>query len=325
MSDNRGKWKALMVRGKSEPRNSFQHPLLIHISRDEFPRIPMVSVAISNRSRATGCRREVTESSIAYAKNGDLMKPMLSIVACAILAVASTGCGNSNDCAVPLASATVPPVLLFNGTGTSPNDVAAIERVLCDLHIKYSTANSVQMNELGESRLRSYRLLIVPGGNYVTIGQSLTPSTAATIRESVHGGLNYLGICAGGIIAGDCAHNGLNLTSGVRFNFYSAVNRGIHKAVVPIAGADGSTLDQYWEDGPEFTGWGEIVGKYPDGTPAVVQGQARKGWVILCGVHPEAQANWRRGMNFTSTVGDDNAYAATLIRTAIDGVRLPHF
>jgi glutamine amidotransferase-like uncharacterized protein len=137
--------------------------------------------------------------------------------------------------------------------------------------------------------------------------------------------LNYLGICAGGLLAGDCIYNGLNLTSGVRFDFYSAVKRGIHKAAVPISGTGTPALDQYWEDGPQFTGWGEVVGKYPDGTPAIVEGKSGDGWVILSGVHPEAPENWRRGMNFSTPVSDDNEYAATLIRAALNGTWLPHY
>ena len=82
-------------------------------------------------------------------------------------------------------------------------------------------------------------------------------------------GLNHLGICGGGFFAGkyNFPYNGLNLTSGVRFGFYAAESRGIRKAAVSIAVAGAPTLDQYWEDGPEFTGWGAVVGKYPDGTP----------------------------------------------------------
>jgi glutamine amidotransferase-like uncharacterized protein len=137
--------------------------------------------------------------------------------------------------------------------------------------------------------------------------------------------LNYFGICAGGLLAGDSNHNGLNLTSGVRFDFYAAVKRGIHKAAVPISGAGTPTLDQYWEDGPQFTGWGEVVGTYPDGTPAVVEGKSGDGWVILSGVHPEAPESWRRGMRFRTPVSDDNEYAATLVRAALDGTRLPHY
>jgi glutamine amidotransferase-like uncharacterized protein len=171
----------------------------------------------------------------------------------------------------------------------------------------------------------AYRLLIVPGGNYITMGDSLTPSTTANIRKAVEGGLNYLGICAGGLLAGNASSNSFNLTSGVRFGFYAEVNRGIHKAAVPIACVDTPALEHYWEDGPEFTGWGEVVGKYPDGTPAIVEGMSGRGWVILSGVHPEAPTNWRHGMNFTTPARVDNAYAGKLLSAALHGTVLPHY
>ncbi|MDQ6708482.1 MAG: hypothetical protein M3Z85_21190 [Acidobacteriota bacterium] len=137
--------------------------------------------------------------------------------------------------------------------------------------------------------------------------------------------MNYLGICAGGFFAGDSGYNGLNLTSGVRFRFYAAEARGIRKAAVAIATAGAPTLDQYWEDGPEFTGWGAVIGKYPDGTAAIVEGTFGSGWVILTGVHPEAPADWRRGMTFVTPVSVDNAYAATLIDAALNRTSLSHY
>ena len=227
-------------------------------------------------------------------------------------------------CASPVSN-TVPPILLFNGTGTSPNDVAAVETILKDGHLDYFTVNSRQLNRMSESQLMAYRLLIVPGGNYIHIGDSLTKSTTANIRNAVQGGLNYLGICAGGLLAGNASCNSLNLTSGVRFGFYAEVNRGIHKAAVPIACVGTPTLEYYWEDGPQFTGWGEVVGKYPDGTPAIVEGMSGKGWAILSGVHPEAPANWRNGMNFTTPAIVDNAYAGKLIDAALHRTMLPHY
>lgn len=92
--------------------------------------------------------------------------------------------------------------------------------------------NSSHLNEMGESQIRGYRLLIVPGGNFVNIGNSLTSSTTANVRNAVQNGLNYLGICAGGFFAGNSPYNGLNLTSGVRFGFCAAEARGIRKAAV---------------------------------------------------------------------------------------------
>ena len=57
---------------------------------------------------------------------------------------------------------------------------------------------------------------------------------ACRLRNAVQAGLNYLGICAGGILAGNIPENGLNLTDGVRFGFYSLVrvrDAGAHRVV----------------------------------------------------------------------------------------------
>ena len=227
-------------------------------------------------------------------------------------------------CAPP-ASSSVPPILLFNGAGTSANDVAAVEAILNDNHLDYATVNSSELNGMSASQLMAYRLMIIPGGNFIAIGDGLTSSTTANIHNAVQGGLNYLGICAGAFLAGHGPYNSLNLTSGVQFDFYADESRGIRKAAVAIAGIGTPPLEHYWEDGPQFTGWGAVVGKYPDGTPAIVEGTSGKGWVILTGVHPEAPANWRRGMTFTTPASVDNAYAATLIDAALHGTRLPHY
>ena len=216
-----------------------------------------------------------------------------------------------------------PAILLFNGSGTSPNDVAAIEKILKENDFSYSTANSQELNAMSESQLRAYRLLIVPGGNFEEIGNGLTPNTAASIRNAIHNGSNYLGICAGAFFAGNSPYNGLNLTSGVRFPFYAIEARGVRKAVVNVAIAGSPAVPQYWEDGPQLTGWGDVVAKYPDGTPAIVEGDAGAGWVILTGIHPEAPESWQRGL--TTPARADNAYAARLIGAALNRLRLQHY
>lgn len=216
------------------------------------------------------------------------------------------------------------PILLFAGTGASPGDVAAVKTILDHNHLNYSTVNSSQLNEMGEAQIRGHRLLIVPGGNFIDIGRGLTSNATANIRNAVRNGLNYLGICAGGFFAGNSGYNGLNLTSGVKFGFYAAEARGIRKAAVAIAVPGAPTLDHYWQDGPQFTGWGTTVGIYPDGTPAIVEGTFGSGWVLLSGVHPEAPEGWRRGMTFLTQAGVDNAFAATLIQAALNRTPLSH-
>jgi glutamine amidotransferase-like uncharacterized protein len=261
----------------------------------------------------------------------------LLLVAVALIA-AFAACGDRGDKgSVPAkgASASVAAspssigtasILLFGGTGTSRGDVAALESILTDDHLKYSTVNSSELNQMSESQIRQYRLLIVPGGNFIEMGKSMTADTTANIRSAVKNGLSYLGICAGGFLAGDSVYyNGLNLTFGVKFGFYSAENQGIRKASVAITSAGAPTLDQYWEDGPQFSGWGTVVGKYPDGSPAIVQGTFGSGWLILSGVHPEAPESWRRDMTFTTPANVDNAYAGTLIHAALNREPLSHY
>lgn len=217
------------------------------------------------------------------------------------------------------------PIILFNGSGTSPNDVEAVKNILSSNHMDFVLVNSVQLNELDTSQLRKYKLIIIPGGNFIDMGKSLTGETTSNIQKAVHQGLNYLGICAGGFLAGDTRNNSFNIANGVQFKFYSAEAKGIRKAAVAITNADGAIIEHYWEDGPQFSGWGEVVSKYPDGTPATVQGIYGSGWVVLTGVHPEAPENWRKEFYFSTSIENSHNYAAILIKAALEKTAMSHY
>ncbi len=216
-------------------------------------------------------------------------------------------------------------ILLFDGAGVARESFSALRALLDANHLDYATVGSVELNRMDQAALRRHKLLIIPGGNFVEIGGGLSKDAARRVRDAVRHGLNYLGVCAGAFLAGDSPYNGINLTSGVRFRFYAIEEKGIRKAPVWIASADGRRLEQYWEDGPQLTGWGEAIAKYPDGTPALVQGKVGEGWMVLTGVHPEAPEKWRRGFSFVTPASVDNEYAAKLIHAALEGRSLPHF
>jgi glutamine amidotransferase-like uncharacterized protein len=227
---------------------------------------------------------------------------------------------------LPPAIAAAEPVLLFNGTGTTSSDVAAVEAVLGTLGVGYVTADSTELNAMTEPQLGGYKLMIVPGGNSIAIGQSLTAATASMIQGAVQQyGVNYLGLCAGAFFGGYSSYNGVDLTGGVSFDFYADEFKGIHLEPVEISLPNSGPLDVYWQDGPQLSGWGEVVAKFPDGTPAIVEGQSGKGFVIFTGVHPEAPESWRGPLMFTTTVSADLAYAGTVIEAALNGTPLPHF
>jgi hypothetical protein len=111
----------------------------------------------------------------------------------------------------------------------------------------------------------------------------------------------------------------------VWFKFFADYYKGIHKESVMISFPSRSKLDIYWENGPALTGWGKVVGRYPNGTAAITEGYWGKGFVILSGIHPEAPQSWRSGMSFSTPVDVDLAYAATLVRSALNRTMLPHF
>jgi glutamine amidotransferase-like uncharacterized protein len=248
-----------------------------------------------------------------------------------VIAIASVGCGSGSTQPATLTPLAPPvkaaePVLLYVGTGTSPSDVAAIESVLNTLKVGYLTANQTQLNSMSEPVLGGYKLLIVPGGNSITIGQNLSGNATATIRNAVaQYGTHYLGICAGAFFGGYSSYNGVDLTSGVSFDFYAGEFQGIHIEPVEISLASGGLLDVYWQDGPQLSGWGNVVAKYPDGTPAISEGSWGNGFVMFTGVHLEAPENWRGGLPFTTPVSVDLAYAGTVIQAALNGTPLPHF
>ena len=165
-------------------------------------------------------------------------------------------------------------------------------------------------------------MLIVPGGNFEDIGNGLTATTASNIRKAVRGGLNYLGVSAGAFFAE--THP---ITDSISRTAWASgsVPRSIRKAAVRIEIAGSATFDHYWEDGPQLTGWRDVVAKFPDGTPAIVQGTTGGGWVVLSGVHPEAPDSWRRGLTFSTPAQVDNAYSAALMGAALHRMPLAHY
>ena len=66
----------------------------------------------------------------------------------------------------------------------------------------------------------------------------LTGDTMAKVRNAVNAGTNYLGICAGGFLAGrfPSPYNSFNLSSGVQFGFYFPEENGVAGPVSELYG-----------------------------------------------------------------------------------------
>ena len=217
-------------------------------------------------------------------------------------------------------------VLIYNGSGTSSGDVAAVESLVGSMGLSYHTANQSQFNSMSTSDLLAYKLFLMPGGNAISISSYLSKTATANLHNAIASGLNYLGFCAGGFFAGSSAYyNYTNLTNGVWFNVWSNYGKGTGATVVRASFPNGSTMDMYWQDGPALNHWGSVVAKYPNGDIAITEGFEGQGFVLLCGLHPEAPASWRTGMNFGTSLDVDLSYARSLVTSTLNRTMQPHY
>lgn len=237
-------------------------------------------------------------------------------------------------------------ILIYNGQGTTNGtngDVDNLENVIssnlgldCDAY---------DIKGWSVAKLTAYKLLIIPGGDSITIGNYFygdgdsDDNTLANIKTAVRMyGLHYLGVCAGAFLAsyaGTSGYHDIDLLDGIWFDLLTGTPCGINTCTEELSNPDGSTIYVYWEDGPQLTTQGgtwsgsTIVAKYANGQPAIIQGMAGKGYTLLQGVHPEAGHNWSCGTGccdfHSTTAAQDLAYSAALINAALTGNPLKSF
>ena len=137
-------------------------------------------------------RARATRAAPRYNHGLTHCKGSLSLVArftltmvCALLLSVSAACRANRNPVRKASPANAAPILLFSGNGTSPNDVAALEDILRGERLEYSTIGSAQLNRMRESQMREHRLLIVPGGNFETIGRRISSGATANLRNAI--------------------------------------------------------------------------------------------------------------------------------------------
>jgi hypothetical protein len=126
----------------------------------------------------------------------------------------------SDTSTIPAPIPAAKPVLLYNGTGTSRSDVAAIEAVLAALGVGYITANSSQLAATSGSTAGRLQATHRPGRGFDHNRPKPQRSGHGNDRDAVaQYSLHYLGIGAGAFFGGYSTYNGVDLASGVWFNF----------------------------------------------------------------------------------------------------------
>jgi glutamine amidotransferase-like uncharacterized protein len=194
-------------------------------------------------------------------------------------------------------------ILLFNGVGISTSDWQTTEKIIQSMGIAYRLVNSSQLNAMSLAEMKTFGMILVPGGKAGTITGGLKAATRVRVRQAVRdGGVAYLGVCAGAFMAVEAGAEGNN-TTGYGFPvvegkhlpmWYPNGNTSAIAAVTPVKFADGSSRHLVWYGGPSTPEWtGGVVARYNNGKPAISQTWFHKGWVIVTGPHPEAPQGWR--------------------------------
>lgn len=214
--------------------------------------------------------------------------------------------------------------LLYNGNGSSPTDVVAIQGILGTMGISYHLVNHTQLNAMPLAVLQTYKLIVWPGGNSIVMGNSLSKTATTNVKKAVSNkGVSYIGFCAGAFMAESSTYYNVFNLAGVWFDFY----RQSITDIVRTYFADGKTRDLVYWDGPHLKGFGKVIARYPNGLPAMAANKVGKGFVVLTGVHPEAPEDWRWGFVSPDTdgVSADIDYTKLLIKSALTKVMLPTF
>ena len=104
--------------------------------------------------------------------------------ACVVFLIAGAS-ASSSTIASPSQGNDRPVILLFIGKGTSPNDVAALERILNDNHLDFATADSNQFNQTERISVRGTSVADRPRGNFEDIGNRLTATKSLTQKPAL--------------------------------------------------------------------------------------------------------------------------------------------
>lgn len=269
-----------------------------------------------------------------------------------LLSVLVSACGKGSDSSVsgnPSGDLTYAPtstlgadprlnrtdVLIYNGEGAASADAQALINIVASNDLKYEVVNSAELNAMSLDSIAKFGLILWPGGYAGVASKSLKPETRIRLNKAVtERGVSYIGFCAGAFIAmnapaptpGGAPDYGFSIIpyTGILPEYEPD---GIHQDQSPMILTfslnDGSMRDLVWYGGPYFPGAREVLARYKNGEPAIIQSAAGKGFVVLVAPHPESPSAWRDSRNDADGASGDIEYAWKLIKSALDRSPMP--
>ncbi|MGY0004239.1 BPL-N domain-containing protein [Micromonospora sp. I033] len=199
----------------------------------------------------------------------------------------------------PLPQGTPPPVaLVYRGPATLPGCPEAVAALLKSSRWGFDVRYVGPDEDLPLSRqaLAGAALYAQPGGGSLKRGYRHLKHHRDEIRQFVHSGGRYLGICLGGYLAG--ATPGFALLPGDTDQYIGSAAATVdsEKNTVVQVSWRGRQRTLFFQDGPYFqlrpNADADILATYPNGRFAALVTPFGAGRVGVVGPHPEATDDW---------------------------------
>lgn len=238
------------------------------------------------------------------------------------------------------------PILVYDDAGADPFCVESLLRACRDAHGAAERINADALLAGGWQEPKRCAALAFPGGADLPYAQKLNGRGNAMIRDYVHDGGRYLGICAGAYYACrriDFTGAELTVVEDRQLAFFPGTAVGPLASLAPpyrpndlscaeviALSAEGEVINALYWGGcrfdPEPAADGvEVLARYPppDGKDvACVRLAVGRGVAVLCGVHVEVTAaDFHTHSKTLPPPADRNRLAAQVERLACDDHR----
>ena len=208
-----------------------------------------------------------------------------------------------NPALAPVASASLDEsqILVYDDKGVCDEACPQAIGDIAEQHLS-QPVRYVSAKQITAAALKKAKLWIQPGGDARDVSKATTKAQKNLLRTFVAEGGSYFGICAGAFFA-DHTVDDENTLEGLGFI------PGESKDFLPGITED-FILEIFWGSLQRFLYFSqgatfklnrsqpvEVIARYDDGQPAVVQFKYGKGTVLLSGPHPEAPESWKEHLN----------------------------
>ena len=193
--------------------------------------------------------------------------------------------------------------------------------------MRWKEVDSSHLNAMTMDQLASCGMIVWPGGYAKVMSQSLIRATRERIRQAVtERGVGLVGFCAGAFITGSYESGawGLGLIP-VDFDYYQLEYQGVEADTIDVTLADRISRSLLWYRGPGLDGFGSVVARHPDGSPALAKGWVGKGFVFISGPHPEGPQSWRDSFGLTDPDGLDFELDGRIFDATLNQAPMPAF